>query len=110
MAVHDASAVTVAGQVAVLLDELLDELADELLDVEGTLDSELLDIELEDVLRSVVELLLVVLLGIADVVGALEVELVTVFTLAFDVVLDDTLDVGTLDVVCGVVTETVMKA
>ena len=121
IAVHDGLAVTVVGQVAVLLDELLDVLLDVLLedaefDVEGTLllvlmeDTELLDLELDKVSRGVVEMLLVALLERAGVVGAMEVELMTVLGLALDVVLEDTPGDCMLDTVVGVVTETVTMA
>lgn len=112
---------TVVGQVAVLLDELLDVLLDVMLDVlledaefdvEGTLllvlmeNNELLDLELDKVSRGLVEMLLVALLERAGVVGAMESETMTVFGLAFEVVLEDTPSDCMLDTVVGVVTET----
>ena len=70
----------------------------------------LLDEELEKVPRGIVETLLLVMLEVADVVEAMGLELVTVFELAFDVLLRDTWGVEMLDIVIGVVMETVTKA
>ena len=67
-------------------------------------------LELEEVPRGIVETLLLVMLEVADVVEAMGLEPVTVFELAFDVLLRDTWGVEMLDIVIGVVMETVTKA
>ena len=112
----------VVGQVAVLLDELLDTLLKEFeLVVDDTPllvlleESEVLRKVLENVLNNcdVVETLLVVLLRVAGIVEASEVELVRVIESAFDVVLKATSGIGVLTSVVAsvdVVTETVTKA
>ncbi len=107
MLVHDGSAVTVLGQVAVVLDELLNALLlDAELVIEGTLLLLLLD--KSEVLNVDVgrcpprNMLLVVPLEMAEAIETAEVEVVTVLEIAFDVVLASTLDVvlaSTLDAV-----------
>ena len=85
-----------------------------LLEDSEVLDGELITTLLATPLTAPLTMLLVMLVEIADVVKALEVKLglglVAVFDTAFDVALEDTLGVGTLDTVVGLVTETVARA
>ena len=102
----------------VLLSVLLDELLDVLLDVGLRVRlNELLLVLLEDsgvfeldVPLGFVEMLLVVLLKMADVVKALEAELVTEFELAVGIVLEDIAKVEVLDIAGDVATEIVMES
>ncbi len=118
MFVHDGSAVTVVGQVAVVLDELLNTLLlDAELVIEGTLLLLLLD--KREVLNVDVgscpprDMLLVVPLEMAEAIETAEVEVVTVLEIAFDVVLASTLDVvlaSTLDVVLASTLDAVLAS
>lgn len=133
---HAGSVVMVLGQVAVLLEELLllDELVDEVLevpkfDVEDTLllvllgETEVLDASVDDESRGAEAKVLVAMLELAEaeLIEVSEVGLVTIFGLALDVVIEDTLAVrivlefpparvGVTTTAVGVVAEMVTKA
>ena len=118
MFVHDGSAVTVLGHVAVVLDELLNALLlDAELVIEGTLlllllgKNEVLNVDGRGCPPW--NMLLVVPLEMGESVETTEVEVVTVLEIAFDVVPESTLDVvlaSTLDAVLASTLDAVLAS